>query len=59
MLRQYGFHLESEPKDKPPSHLWNISNWVMNKAPLIGNEKSEGLSDKIRELRKSLKPLTK
>ncbi len=55
LARQCQFHLNCEPKDLAPNHLWNLANWVMTSgALLIGKAKAEELSDKIRDIRKQM-----
>jgi hypothetical protein len=59
LQRQCRYHLDCEPRELEPKHLWNLANWVMTSGTLlIGKEKAEELSDKIREFRKSMGPLT-
>lgn len=58
LVRQCQYHLNCEPKDLAPNHLWNLANWVMTSGTLlIGKAKAEELSDKIREIRKKMGPL--
>jgi hypothetical protein len=55
LARQCREHLGRETTDLGPHDLWNLSKWVaISGRLLVGQQKADEMSDKIRELRKSM-----
>ncbi len=58
LARQCKAHLNREPQDLGTNDLWNLANWAMVSGGLmIGKDKAVELSDKIRNLRKTMNPV--
>jgi hypothetical protein len=55
LSRQCKYHLNREPAELGPHDLWELAKWAMvSGGLLIGKDKAEELSDKIRDFRKSM-----
>ncbi len=59
LVRQCQFHLNCEPKNLMPSHLWSLANWAMvSGGLLIGKDKAVEMCDKIRAIRRDMSMAT-